>query len=676
MIIVSKLKTFGINLKILWNDVSFNRSVKMFGVVIVMALAVFALLWFLGVGIKAEVYQGKTGGHPMNFLEYAFCVLGAIDGNPEVLPVYAVYSAVVRLAGAILIGGVITSFLCTLLDRYSDMTQRGLMYRKLSGHTIIVGYSKITDDFIRRTLNGEEDFECWFPDRSLFGKRKATPGKVLLYTSDDVIRVRESLSNLLSKEVVSKIEFVSGEMDLSNKRNSICKRLCLKDARRVFVLGDHVDSGAGELRNLNFAMAMAGYLRGRRPDGLPFPIYVQMENSPSFDLVKKMDYGFDARKVMLVPFSFSEGWARAIWGSPDSRYEPLDFRPMRHGDHVHLVIGGLTSFGRALAIQAIRVAHYVNGQKTRITLVDPDRSHWQRFVFAYPGLSLLPDIEISYVQDDLRSDAVREMISAEAQDPCSLLTVAVCDDSQDMALETALNLPREVYPESASRDPSTATRVLVRQDHGGSREGRGSERFPPKRGRYEYVQPFGWQELGVPMWCLQRFPVLIGMWFFKHKDWEDRLGSCQMADVDLQRMRREAFDLYKGSVLSLIWANVYTADSITTVLRQLGLKAVRSGNEEDFNRNVGAGLSVIKRLQGAVLRDFARAEHNRWMADRVLMGYLPHPKCPTKDNDYRWHNCLIDFEKLPEENVRKDENSVKGCIYTLAMMGYHIEPIA
>ena len=77
------------NFKILWNDVSFNRSVKMLGVVMAAAMALFAALWFLGVGIKAEVYQGTGGGHPMNFLEYAFCVLGAIDGNPETQPVYA-----------------------------------------------------------------------------------------------------------------------------------------------------------------------------------------------------------------------------------------------------------------------------------------------------------------------------------------------------------------------------------------------------------------------------------------------------------------------------------------------------------------------------------------------------------------------------------------------------------
>ena len=70
------------NLKILWNDVSFNRSVKMLGLVMAAAMALFVALWFLGVGIKAEVYQGTAGCHPMNLPEYAFCVLGAIDGNP------------------------------------------------------------------------------------------------------------------------------------------------------------------------------------------------------------------------------------------------------------------------------------------------------------------------------------------------------------------------------------------------------------------------------------------------------------------------------------------------------------------------------------------------------------------------------------------------------------------
>ena len=47
----------------------------------------------------------------------------------------------------------------------------------------------------------------------------------------------------------------------------------------------------------------------------------------------------------------------------------------------------------------------------------------------------------------------------------------------------------------------------------------------------------------------------------------------------------------------------------------------------------------------------------------------------TANNDtYRWHDCLVGFDELSEENVRKDESSVKCRIFTLAMMGYHIEP--
>ena len=664
--------TFTRNLKVLWNDVSFNRCIKMLAVVMLVALMLFVMLWFLGVGIDAKVYKDNA----VSLLEYTFCILGAIDGNPETEPLYAVYSAFVRLSGAILIGGVITSFLCTLLNRYSDMTQRGLRYRKLSHHTVIVGYNMITSDFIRRVLKDREDFEYWYPDRPFLGKHRSPPGKVLLYTSDDVVKVRESLSNLLPKDVVRNIEFVLGEMDVSGNPERVCERLCLKDARRVFVLGDSADAGAGELRNLNFAVAMADYLRERLPEGLPLPIYVQMEDSCSFDLVKKMDYGFDAKKVMLLPFSFSEGWARAVWGDVDSPYEPLDFRPLRKDDYVRLVVGGLSDFGRALAIEAIRVAHYVNGGKTRITLVDPRPHLWSRFTAAYPGLPLLPDIDISYVEGTLESEAVRELLSQEAQNPCCLLTVAVCDDSPDKALETTLNMPREIYPDSDD-SPSRAAvpRSLFRQDHGGPKGiGKGTDRFPACQKRYAYVQPFGWQELGVPTWCLQRFSVLSGLWFYKYKEvWEAQLGGKRIEDIDFDAMRKEAFGLYQEVKMSLAWANVYTADSITTVLRQRGFKAVRSVNEQDFRRDVHASLSVIKGLSGPVLRDFARAEHNRWMADRVLMGYLPHPGTPRKDDDYRWHNCLVDFGALSEAYVHNDESSVKSGIYTLAMMGYRVE---
>ena len=58
------------NLKILWNDVSFNRSVKMLGAVMTAAMALFFVLWLLGIGINAEVYQGRGGRHAMSFLEF------------------------------------------------------------------------------------------------------------------------------------------------------------------------------------------------------------------------------------------------------------------------------------------------------------------------------------------------------------------------------------------------------------------------------------------------------------------------------------------------------------------------------------------------------------------------------------------------------------------------------
>ena len=576
-----------------------------------------------------------------------------------------------------MIGGVLTSFLCTLLDRYSDMTLHGLMYRKLSGHTVIVGYGVITDDFIRRVLRDHEDFESWYPDRPLFGEHKSPPGKVLLYTSDDVAKVRESLVNLLPKKFVKNIEFVSGEMDIASQPDRICDRLCLKDARRVFVLGDYVDAGAGELRNLNLVRSMAKYLRERIPSGNPFPIYVQMESSSSFDLVKKMDYGFDSQKVMVLPFSMAEGWARTVWGDVESTYEPLDFRPLRDGDYVHLVVGGLSNFGRALAVEAIRVAHYVAGEKTRITLVDPQPDRWRSLVASYPGLHILPDIEIQYVEGDLQSDSARALLADEARNRHCLLTIAVCDDSPDAALDIALNLPREVYPDSRTSSQEFVPRVLVRQDHGEAKlSGGESDRLLQKaETRYAYLQPFGWQEQGVPTWCLQRFSVLAGSWFYKHKDWENVFVNDRVEDIDIDGMRREAFEIFKEKPMSLLWANVYTVDNLATVLRQLGLKAVRSGTEKDFRRDMRASLAAREKLQGSLLRDFARAEHNRWMADRVLMGYLPHLPSPTKNDTYRWHDCLVGFDKLSEENVRKDESSVKSRIFTLAMMGYHIEPI-
>lgn len=685
--------TFWANWRILRKDASFRRCVRMLLFVLGVSVGIFTALWYLGVGINAEIYGVSGSRHPINFHEYLFCVLGAIDACPEAPRMYALYAASVRLIGAIVIGGVLTSFLCTLLERYSDMTLRGLLNVNLKNHTIIVGYGKFTDDLIQRILEGE-DFESWYPNRKLFsgnvppGKR----GKILLYTAQDVKVIREALGNLLPEKLASRVEYISGAMDnfdmgsvksvdygpdgLKKSFREVAKRICLTSAKRVFVLGDDADPAGGDLRNFGFAGRCKDYLSEYRRS-LPFPIYLRMDRAPSFDMMKKVNYNVSAARVSLIPFGFSEGWARAVFGDVGARYQPLDYRKMGPDDYVHLIIAGMSGVGVALAIEAIRIAHFVTGKASRVTFLEQRRDMFDKFLAAFPGIRGIPDIVVDVHPVDASSSEARELIDQEARNPHCLLTVAVCYAEQDMALETALNLPASVYRTLETKnDDGHVPRVLVYQDHKF-----GNGRPPAGNSRYRFLQPFGWQEEGFQTWCLQRFPAMMRHWVYVNKQkWADYLDGRSFATVPHGEIRREAFRMFMELDSLSSWGSVYLLDFSGTVLRWLGLRCVRPDNgmtKAEFYAKVDEGMKLLSEsLKGDVIEHLAELEHRRWMADRILMGFLPDPegRCEGVDrNVFRRHPCIRPYDELEEHYRQNDRDSIRCIAFVLAFMGIYVD---
>lgn len=544
------------NASVLFSDVSYSRNIRILGVVTLVSIVSFLLLWVLGVGINAEVCRQDGGGHVLTVWEYLFSVLGAIDADPDAAPVYAAYSAIVRLIGAILIGGVLTSFLCSLVSRFSNMTLRGLLVPALSDHVVIVGYTALTDDLIRMLLSGREknSFDLWCPYRLKHAMRDTT--KILLYTAGDVQNIRDTLNSVLDSDMERRIVYAFGDMDMTNRKmaKEVCQKLSILRARAVIILGDESDPYKGDLKNLAFASVAGGFLRKRKlaerrrrerwmstsdseqrrydSESIPVPFYVQMDSVPAFDLLKHMEYKIGSRKlkkcidlgalgVYIRPFSYHEGWARSILGAPYplNEYFPLDFRPMDRNSHVHLIVAGLSKAGEALVIEAIRICHYPCGRTTEITVIDSDPEKEMDFRVHHPEVFHLEDISIRFICERLQSKTVRSLIAAKAKDKNCLLTVAVCFRNIESTMLEGLCLPRDVYysyePASGPGNmsgprhvkkretyPKHPPRVLVYQEHVTGDPRSGDSMLPP---RFKFVRPFGMQEEGLQTRCMRSF---------------------------------------------------------------------------------------------------------------------------------------------------------------------------
>ena len=733
--------------KTLRKDVSFMLSAKMLLRLLLLAVGLFLLLWAAGHG-WARVYAAGSHG-TQTWREFLFGLLGAVDAEPDGVGGGSVlYSAFVRLAGAIVVGGVITSFFCALAERFAEMKLRGLLVPVMRDHFVVVGCGAMTDDLVRALLapeSPEDDLARWTPkerpDRGIW-EREVRKRKVLLCTGGDVEKVRETLDAVLPQEIASRIVYVFGDMNLGPGRDEVCGRLCLEDARQIYVLGDETASSAGDVENLAFARGVGDYLANRapkHPDGLPKPVFVRLDGGASFDFVKKISFETDPTKGKPIggvssffkPFSFTEGWARRIWGAaPDAAPDAasLDFASMGPESSVHLVVVGLTPMGEALVLQAARVCHFPNGLPSRITVIDPDESAESAFFSRHPSLrDVLPDVAIDFLPVRIESDKARGILREAALDERRLLTVAVCFRHSDTSLSAALNLPEEVYwhrMDGGKKDVrdkyrENGARIWVFQEHrNGLSEQAGNHP------RYENLLPFGMQEGGFTPWCIREFAAMYLNAVYdwpKEKDAPSWLDGCALPSVadriaafrekwksqldpkneygifgvdatekkdlllsilveggdgEVRRFQEYAFRKYVLIKPELRWANVYVSDSYGTVFRALGLRAVHDPDAPfaDLARENDRLFSEARKAVKTA-RSLSEVEHNRWMADRALLGYRP-PRPGTgekRDDDFRYHNDMVPFRELSENEQGKDELSIACIPLFMALEGTRLE---
>jgi hypothetical protein len=231
------------------------------------------------------------------------------------------------------------------------------------------------------------------------------------------------------------------------------------------------------------------------------------------------------------------------------------------------------------------------------------------------------DIEWQFISARPDTPEVRELMEQWSADEEQMLTVAVCMDDMRSSLATALYLPDSIMTRHIPVLVYQATNSALAQ-------------WTKDFTRYTNIYPFGMRED-----CYDN-------------TFRDRLRWAQEANeayednaarINPQRKRKHWFDLK----LTLQFSNLYSANYCYAVLRRTDPKY------------------------------YARLEHQRWLTERLLLGY----KALDKDERIRieqlpesekwkemerldpWfvHPNIQPFDELTEESVRKDEVMVQ-CI--------------
>jgi hypothetical protein len=308
---------------------------------------------------------------------------------------------------------------------------------------------------------------------------------------------------------------------------------------------------------------------------------------------------------------------------------PLDHEGVSANEtrQVHLVILGFGRMGRNLAVRAAQLGHFANATRLRISVVDR-RAEANRaaLLFRYPRMGEVCDLE--FHQLEAVSPEARALLEGWCADATRITSLAVCFDHEERALEIAVQL----LPLLMTSDVRLALRLAGQSGLAHLLEASA----PPELARR--IRPFGMED---------RFCQLAGL---GEEASEQFARDIHQAYV---KMRTAGGASAHHDPALLAWDDLpedfressrQQADHIFIKLRAVGCEAAPTGDTRPAVKFTPAEIELL-----------AEMEHRRWVAERLLAGWVYGPK---KDVERRENPNLVPWAQLTEEIKNYDRDTV------------------
>ena len=524
----------------------------------------------------------------------------------------------VYILGSIVLSGLLIATITNVLRSWVDRFKQGTVsYWSFRRHTVILGYNDMAPGIIER----------------LCGNRKYPEGiRIVVGVKKSVHEVETQLSNHLSER--QRCCVVVLQADSCNRRD--LRRLRIRRAKEVYILGEHDD--ANSLNSYRKIQELCG--KRRMPE-----CHVQVQFQSTFALFQT--YTKKEGQDHFHTFNFHDVWARQMVMRPeiDTREDGKVTMSPDSSKHVHLVIVGMTEMGEALAREAAFLCHYPNyvtrNLRTQITFIDPQAkeqmtyfmgryhhlfdlcNHTFRGAGETPSYPMLEkdflDLDFEFIQANVADMRMRKELKEWAEDENQLLTIAVCADLPHRSMAASLYLPDEIFERKIP--------VWVYQPaKGDMKEYLGHSRF-------ENIITFGMsgKELDI-----RNEAIVSQAKRLNHFYWHcsEEVVKYDPAEIEREWSETKIFDK---------WSNIYNTSAIHAKMRCIG------GVEK-----LGDYIDVL-----------AQVEHNRWMAEKLLMGFRPttaaehrqilaDPKLKKTLKNRFIHDDIRPFDELPAETTLID----------------------
>ncbi|GMO42379.1 MAG: hypothetical protein Pg6C_03860 [Treponemataceae bacterium] len=512
-----------------------------------------------------------------------------------------------NLLGTILFGGMLVSLLTNIIGQRTDRVQDGEAYYRWQDHSLVIGFDPMCPALVRRLA-------------------EESPNSIVVAADAEARQVRRAILSGLEALAARRITVVS----CGRASREDLLRLRIPQCSCVFLLGESGEADR-DSKNIECLELINTILAEAPPRAAPCRCHVLFDRQSTFAAFQQQEIPGIRERIDFVPFNFCDIWAQTVfvdtqYNNGEIRYRPLDFQPITADSdkRVHLAIIGMTNMGIALGVQAVHLCHYPNfitkGIKTRITFIDENadreldflkgrlRYFFEETDYRYrdfdgnqgferpPDSQRFTDIEFEFIKGRVEQDAVQELLAREAARPDTYLTIAAAMDDSNAAAACALYLPQAVYDSGAqilARQELSCAVLSMLSRPGGAGAG---------YRKYANIRPFGMLDN-----CYGRADDLLPMmikWAYDNTSEEKTVTEFPEADV-----RRNWAANWKetDNVSALKMSNRYCANYMGVKQRSLG---IREGMELDAQQ----------------IRLAARMEHNRWVAEKLLMGFrAPSP---------------------------------------------------
>lgn len=382
-------------------------------------------------------------------------------------------------------------------------------------------------------------------------------------------------------------------------------------------------------------------------------------------------------KVEVYPYTKEDMWAHSLFATfRDKKYPPLDREQITYESDktIHLVLIGFSSWTESLARMAALVCHFPNyirdhSLRTRITLIDTDIRHktaafrnriknlldnsYVRYVdtescsstFHAPMYSTsredFVDVEWEFVEGDETCKDVISKLSYWSDDPGQILTVAICNDSEERNISTISMLPPELEKKGIP--------VLVKIEN---------DFIFSLINKKTNVISFGKEQEYAAIYKARRMGMAIN--YVYHRCYSmnciEYTGSVlSPTEIDFA----EAESLWNRLTPAKRFSNIYNALCLSSKMRSLGHK------EEDWGTYYSITSKEIELL--------SIVEHNRWSVDELILGFRPTTDSEQKkiEADIKlkkeFRKNKVHYDLRAYDDLRPDETGKDVAIYDICL---------